>query len=415
MSDSALIVHDWGNAILHIDGDAFFAACEQATNPALAGKPVVVGRERGIVTAASYQAKRCGVKRGMRIREVSKICPDAYIITSDYEKYSLFSARMIEILERFSPVVEQYSIDEAFVDLTGLRRYFHSSYEKLGLKIKRSIREELGISVSAGISLTKTLAKIASKEKKPDGLTVIPGTQLHHYLTRLPVGEVWGIGPNTAAWCEKLGVHTALDLARKPAEFIRRYFTKPVYETWQELNGVIIYPVKPGAKTDYQSISKARTFTPTADRFTVFAHLSANLEAACFKARRYKLAPQRLVLFLRTRDYQTDAVEMKLTAPAAYPLILAPFLQQGFEQLYQPGVFYRQTGVILKQLASIRGMQPSLFDDPVRLEKTTKLYQAVDNLKIRLGTEIITDGLSISDKPRSETERLSLPVVKIKV
>jgi DNA polymerase-4/DNA polymerase V len=414
MKNTPLLVHDWNNAILHIDADAFFAACEQATNPSLQNKPVVVGRERGIVTAASYEAKRRGIRRGMRLSEVKKVCPEAILITSDYEKYSLFSFRLMEILRRFSPLVEPYSIDEAFVDLTGLRRPFHASYEELGLMIKTAVRNELGITVSVGISLTKTLAKIASRHQKPDGLTLITGRQIHHYLSVLPVGEVWGIGPNTAAWCAKLGIHTALDLARKPAGFIQRHFSKPFYEIWQELNGTVVYPVNPLPKTTYLSISKARTFPPTGDRLTVFAHLSNNLEDACFKARRYQLAPQRLVLFLRTQEFKECAVELKLTTASAYPPLLTPFFEQGFNRLFQDGVWYRQTGVILTHLVPARPVQPSLFDDPVRLEKIARLYQAVDQLKAQEGLNILTHGLAPSTSPSSQ-DRLSIPVFKIRV
>lgn len=119
-----------------------------------------------MATAVSYEAKAKGIKRGMLIHEIKKLCPDAVFINSDYEKYSLFSVRMFEILRRFSPQVEEYSIDEAFVDLTGLRRVYHCSYDEIGMRIKETIKKELGITVSVGISLTKVLAKVASKHKK---------------------------------------------------------------------------------------------------------------------------------------------------------------------------------------------------------------------------------------------------------
>lgn len=413
MSTQPLMVYDWHNAIMHIDADAFFVACEQATNPGLLGKPVVVGRERGIVTAASYQAKARGIKRGMRIWEVKKVCPEALVINSDYEKYSLFSLRMMEIIKGFSPLVEEYSIDEAFVDLTGLRGRYHSSYQELGLQVKQAIKAELGISVSVGISLTKVLAKIASRHKKPDGLTVIPGRQVHHYLENLPVEEVWGIGHNTAAWCAKLGISTALDFARRTEDFIKRHFSKPFYEIWQELNGRQVHPVSGEAKSDYKSISKAQTFSPSADRLTVYARLSANLEDACFKARRYQLAPQRLILFLRSQDYQERAVELKLSGACAYPLLLSPFVQKGFDQIFQAGVIYRQTGVVLTHLVSLRNAQFSLFDDPVRLERIERLYQAVDRLKVKLGNAVLTDGLCLEQ--RSRENRLKIPILNIKV
>ncbi len=153
MREGPLTISSWPKAILHVDADAFFASCEQAVNPLLKGRPVVTGLERGIVAAASYEAKARGIKRGMRIGEVRRLCPDAVILPSDYETYSLFSVRLFEILRRFSPQVEEYSIDEAFVDITGLRRPYHSSYEEIGRCIQETIHKELDITVSIGISI----------------------------------------------------------------------------------------------------------------------------------------------------------------------------------------------------------------------------------------------------------------------
>jgi len=155
-SYNPIMIHSWPRAIMHIDADAFFASCEQAIHPELKGKPVITGKERGIVAAASYEAKNRGVERGMRLFEAKKVCPDVIMLPSDYETYSLFSVRMFEILRRFSPVVEEYSIDEAFVDLTGLRRLYHSSYKDIAFKIQEEVEKELGITVSVGYSLQDT-------------------------------------------------------------------------------------------------------------------------------------------------------------------------------------------------------------------------------------------------------------------
>ncbi|MFN4132663.1 MAG: DNA polymerase IV, partial [Caldimicrobium sp.] len=219
-----LNIHSFPQAILHLDANAFFASVEQATNPDLKGKAVVVGKERGIVTAVSYEGKALGIKRGMTIKEVEKKYPQVIILESDYEKYSIFSLKLFEILRRFSPIVEEYSIDEAFADLKGLRGYFHASYEEIGQQIKNTIKRGLGITVSIGISLTKVLAKLASNYKKPDGLTLISGREIHNYLKDIPVSEVWGIGPQRAALCEKLGIYSALDLASAKEEFIKKHF-----------------------------------------------------------------------------------------------------------------------------------------------------------------------------------------------
>src|SRR5512145_3462178 len=143
MEAQPLTIRSWDKAILHVDADAFFASCEQAIHPELKGRPVITGKERGIVAAASYEAKARGVKRGVRLSDVKKLCPDAVILPSDYETYSLFSVRMFEILRRFSPDVEEYSIDEAFVDLTGLRRTFHGPYEEIARQMQETVESEL--------------------------------------------------------------------------------------------------------------------------------------------------------------------------------------------------------------------------------------------------------------------------------
>ena len=137
MTTQPLTIRSWPQAILHLDADAFFASCEQAVHPELRGRPVITGKERGIVAAASYEAKAKGITRGVSLYDVKKICPDAVIVPSDYETYSLFSVRMFEILRRFSPDVEEYSIDEAFVDLTGLQ-------EKLSRPLRPDRKEDAG-------------------------------------------------------------------------------------------------------------------------------------------------------------------------------------------------------------------------------------------------------------------------------
>ena len=243
MDNQPLMISSYPQAIMHIDADAFFASCEQAIHPELKGKPVITGKERGIVAAASYEAKARGVTRAMRLFEVKKVCPDCIILPSDYETYSLFSVRMFEIMRRFSPDVEEYSIDEAFVDLTGLRRSFHGSYESIAEKIRKAIETELGITVSAGVSLSKVLAKIGSKHNKPNGLTMIPGREIHLYLEKLPVEKVWGIGANTSAFLKKHGIVTALQFAKREEGWVDRYLSKPYREIWNELNGRSVYPV----------------------------------------------------------------------------------------------------------------------------------------------------------------------------
>jgi len=405
MDNSPLTIHSWPGAILHLDADAFFASCEQAIHPELRGKPVVAGKERGIVAAASYEAKARGVKTGMSLLDVKKVCPDAIMVPSDYETYSLYSLRMFEILRRFSPDVEEYSIDEAFVDLTGLRRRYHGPYGMIAQNMQETIETELGITVSVGVSLSKVLAKIGSKYNKPHGLTVIPGRDIHIYLQQLPIEKVWGIGPNTAAFLRKFGVTTALEFARKDERFIEKHLSKPYREIWHELNGRSVYPVVTESKSSYQSISKTKTFTPASnDETFVYAQLSRNLENACIKARRYKLAATRLILCLRKQDYTSAGMEIKLSRPTSYPTDLFGPLKKGFNHIYQRNSFYRQTGIVLVGLVSEAGIQYTLFDDPARIEKMARIYSTVDELSARFGKHTILHATSLPTKLQAQHE-----------
>ncbi len=262
MTQQLFSLSSWPRAIVHIDGDAFFTSCEEAIHPELKGKPLITGGERGIVACASYAAKKIGVKRGVSLPEARKTCPGLIILPSDYETYSLFSRRMFSIMRRFTPDVEEYSIDEAFADITGMRRALRSSYEEIALNMKQEIEKELGITVSVGLSITKVLAKVASKHQKPAGMTVIKGRDIAQYLQDLPVEKIWGIGPATTNYLAKMGVRTALAFAELPEETVLKKFTKPGVEIWQELRGKSVYPVVPEEKSTYASISKTKTFAP---------------------------------------------------------------------------------------------------------------------------------------------------------
>ncbi len=395
----------WPQAILHMDADAFFASCEQAIHPELRGRPVVTGKERGIVSAASYEAKARGVKRGMSYYDIKKVCPDAIIVPSDYETYSLFSVRMFQILKRFSPDVEEYSIDEAFVDLTGLRRKFHGSYESIAARIQATVERELGITVSIGVSLSKVLAKLGSKHNKPKGLTIIPGREIHTYLEKLPVEDLWGIGPNTAAFLNKLGIRTALQFARKDAAFVKQHLSKPFQEIWAELNGHSIYEVAAETKSSYQSISKTKTFTPPSkDPEFIFAQLSKNLENACIKARRHGLAAQRLIVFLRRQDFRDVGVELKLSRPTAYPGEMFEALRQGFDDVFLADTPHRQTGVVLSGLVPENKVQFTLFDDVAKIEKMERVYSSMDELARKFGKHTIQHASSLPTRQHLQHE-----------
>ncbi len=386
MSEPIFILRSWPRAILHIDGDAFFASCEEAMHPELRGKPIITGAERGIVACASYAAKAKGIKRGVPLRQAKLLCPGLIVLPSDYESYSLFSRRMFNVIRRFTPQVEEYSIDEAFADITGMRRALHASYETIAGRIKDAIKRDVGVSVSAGLAVTKVLAKVASKRRKPDGFTVISGREIAAYLEGLPCGAIWGIGPATAHYLEKLGVRTALEFACLSERTVAKRFSKPGRETWQELRGESVYPVCGEERSTRFSISRTRTFAPpTSDPEYLFAHLMRNLEAACLKARGYSLAPRSITAYLRKQDFDSTAGEMRLDRPSFHPLELSQSLRELFVLLFRSGTLYRATSIVLAELVPARPVQYSLFEEPREAEKVEELYRAVDGLNGKYG------------------------------
>lgn len=397
----------WGSprsfprAILHIDGDSFFASCEVAKNPLLRGKMVITGKERGIVSSMSYEAKRRGVTRAMPIHEIKKKFPEAIILPSDYETYSLFSNRMYAIVRRYCPLVEEYSIDECFADLTGLRRTLRMPYPEMAAAIKRELEVELGMTFSMGLSATKVLAKIGSKWNKPSGLTVIPLSEANHFLRETRAVQVWGIGPNTAAYLEKFGIHTALDFVNRDEQWVRGKLSKPIIEIWQELNGTSVYEVHPEDRESYQSISKTRTFTPSSrDRALVFSQLSKNVENACIKARRWGLASPEIFFFLKSQDFKYHGCAVKLSHPSCIPQEILGAVEKFFPQVFDAGLDprrpggvgaptessgYRATGITLMKLRDADQVQLDLFGAVLHSEGVRHLFESVDELCATFG------------------------------
>ncbi|MFA6097680.1 MAG: DNA polymerase IV [Candidatus Paceibacterota bacterium] len=398
-------IFDFPKAILHIDGDSFFASCEVAKNPELRGKAVITGLERGIVSSMSYEAKRMGITRAMRLFEVRKICPDAVILPSDYETYSLFSLRMYDIVRRYTPEVEEYSIDECFADLTGLQRPLNMSYEEMADRIKKELDSSLGITFSVGLAPTKVLAKIGSKFKKPSGLTIIKGREAHLFLNETPVGKVWGIGPQTSSYMNKLGIETALDFALKDKDWVLQKFTKPHFETWRELRGESVFALSVGKKDDYKSISKTKTFTPpSSDKEFIFSQLSKNVENACIKLRRHKLSTKRIFFFLKTQAYRYRGAEIKLSDATVSPNEILDAIGNYYSGVHVPGTLFRSTGVILSDLETMKDRQLDLFGKVAVLEKFTKIFESMDGIDRKYGKHSVFLGTSFSAMKNAQHE-----------
>ncbi len=216
-------VDDATATILHVDMDAFFAAVELLDHPELRGKPAIVGHPgpRSVVTSATYEARRFGVRSAMPVSQALRLCPTAIILPPHMEKYREYSKRVMTIFSEVTPLVEPLSIDEAFLDVSGARRLLGSP-RRIAELIRSRVREETGLTCSVGAASTKFVAKLASGRAKPDGLLVIPASETLAYLRPLPVGALWGVGESTQQSLQRLGLHTVADLADTPLSVLQR-------------------------------------------------------------------------------------------------------------------------------------------------------------------------------------------------
>lgn len=379
-------IQSWPSCVLHLDADSFFASVEQAINPVYRGKPCMVGAERGIAIAVSVEAKRLGVKRGMTVWDIQKRWPQVIRLPSNFENYLIFSQKMFRIMKRYSPMTEEYSIDEGFMDLRGLRKVFRGSYVKIAEMMKEEIERDLGITVSVGISLTKSLAKLCSKRNKPSGVCSVNGREIEGLLSTTSLDKIWGFGNQTQSLLNKLGIYSPLDYVRKDESFIKKYFHKPGLEIYHELRGDSIYRVNPQAKQSYQSISKTKTFMPASrDRDFIFSELITNLERACLKARKYKLYTHKIYIFLKTQSYKKYYEEVKLEIPTNSELDLIQKVKAMFDQVFNPHFIYRSTGVILADLKENDEIQLSLFENRLSSLEHRKVSQTMDNINLKLG------------------------------
>lgn len=404
------MIISWPEVILCLDGDAFFASVTQAVHPELKGKPVVTGYERGIATAVSYEARKLGIVRGMRCWEIKKQFPNVTIAHSDYRLYHLFSEKMFTFMRKYSPCVEVYSVDEGFADLKGMRRPLHMSYEQIAQVMKKEIETSLGITVSIGVSVTKSLAKLAVNLNKPSGLTIVSGLNIDELLKKVDVSKIWGIGIQTSAFLKKLNVNTAYEFAKKPEWFIKRNLSKPYQEIWRELNGEMVYKVNPDIKREYKSITRSETVTPpTNDKNILYSRLLSHVEDCFFKARNYNYAVKKVFIFLKTQEFKYHGIEIKFTEATSYPMIVRNEISEGFKKIYKKGVFYRATGSTIMDFSENNQKQPSLFFNNPSLEKKAKnLYPMIESKKVDFGTSLFDNERLIRKKKEI---KLSLPLL----
>jgi DNA polymerase-4/DNA polymerase V len=331
----------------------------------------------------------------MSLREIKKICPNIIILPSDYETYSLYSKRMYEIVRRYTEEIEEYSIDECFADLTGMRRPNRMSYEQMTKQIKDELDTELGMTFSVGLSVNKVTAKIGSKWKKPSGLTIITSHDLNTYLAKYAIEKIWGIGPQTSAYLRKFNITTALDFAKRDIEWVAKYLSKPFQEIHRELNGHFVYPLIIGEKHDYSSISKTKTFTPPSkDKAFVFSQLSKNIENACIKLRRHNLYTKRFAFFLKTQDFHYQGLEFKLLEAVSVPQEIVGAIREQFNKIFSLQKEYRATGITLMDLDHCSTTTIDMFGQSLNMEKMGIIYKAIDSVSARFGKHTVFLGSS---------------------
>ncbi|MFI5198899.1 MAG: DNA polymerase IV [Candidatus Limnocylindrales bacterium] len=303
--------------ILHVDLDAFFAAVEQRDRPELRGRPVVVGGggpdQRGVVSAASYEARGFGIHSAMPLRTAGALCPDAVFLPVDGRKYQAVSREVMTILRRYTPLVEPISIDEAFLDVTASRALFGDGPE-IGRAIRAAILDEVQLTASVGVATTKLVAKIASDLRKPDALVVVePGTEAA-FLAPLPIRRLWGVGERTAAGLAELGVSTMGDLAALPADLLVRRFGKHGATLAMRAQGIDDDPVSDGGPA--KSISHEHTFdVDTNDRVLIDKTLLAMADGVASRLRSAGLRAATVQVKIRDSSFRTITRQKTLAEP----------------------------------------------------------------------------------------------------
>lgn len=305
-----------GASILHVDLDAFFASVEQRDNPALRGRPVVVGgdpRGRGVVSAASYEARAYGVRSAMPLRTAAALCPRASFLPVRGARYAEVSRQVMGILRRYTPVVEQVSIDEAFLDVTGTE-VLHGSPERIGAAIRTAIRSELGLSASVGVASSRLVAKVASDLRKPDALVVVPAGTESAFLDPLPIGRLWGVGAKTRTVLAEHGVRTIGDLARLPPDVLRRRLGEHGTTLSDRARGIDPTPV--GGEADARSVSHEHTFDQdTRDPEVIERSLLALAEGVASRLRAGGVLASTIAIKVRDSGFVTHTRQVTLHDP----------------------------------------------------------------------------------------------------
>ena len=395
--------------ILHVDMDAFFVSVELLERPELRGKPVVVGGrpdQRGVVSAASYEARKFGIQSAMPLRTAGKLCPHAIFLDGHHAKYGEWSDRVASILAKFSPVVEMVSIDEAYLDLAGTERLHGPSFAAAH-KLLRTITTTTGLPCSAGLASTRLVAKIASEQAKPRGLLWIPVGQEPRFLAQLPVRKIPGIGEVTERALRALGIEYVHQLADYPQEKLEQIFGQWGTALYRKARGGDSYEFVLDAEP--KSISQNHTFgEDTSDVAAMESMLSHLSQKACKRLREAGLSSRTLTITIRYTGFDTYTRSKTLGDPVEFDADAFAVFLSLFREHRNPKRKVRLIGVALSGLT--HGNEQLDLLDPERRAKLDKLTRAADSLRDRFGFAKIQFGSSLlTEKPERENERGEIP------
>lgn len=393
--------------IIHVDMDAFFASVEQLDNPALKGKPVIVGGRpdgRGVVSAASYEARAFGVHSAMPLKTALRLCPQGVFLPVRFARYGEISKHIREIFHRYTPMVEPLSSDEAFLDVKGSEGLFGSA-ETIGRKIKEEILNETGLTASVGLGPNKFLAKLASDLRKPDGFVVITPDKIREILDPLPVGRLWGVGKKAELRLQALGYKTIGQIAAANPKALEMAFGSSAIYLWELAQGIDFRVVTPDRLA--KSLSADITFSEDIEDEEVLGEKLLDLvEHLGARLRKKEIKAAVLEVKLRSSDFETRSVSKTLLEPMNETM----FLWGEAKALLQKLLKFDLLPARLISVGAVRLVRPGeiqggLFDTKI-IKKQGEIDRTLDAIKAKFGSESIGRGVFLtSDDKKSKKEQ----------
>lgn len=377
--------------VAHLDFDAFFAAVEENLDPSLRGKPVIVGGgERGVVATANYVARRYGVHSAMPLRTAHRLCPHGVYLNGHHGLYREYSQRLMNILDQYSPLVEQVSLDEAYVDLTGTERLFGPPVETAAL-IQRRVKDELALSISVGVASNKLVAKVASDYRKPAGFTVVSAGEEAAFLAPLPVERIPGVGSVLLAQLHDRGVVTVGDLARVPAHLLRLSFGEWGEVLAHRARGEDVRPVTP--HEEVKSISREHTFDEDVSDVSLLESTLVSLtEDVCRRLRHKRLEARTVTVKIRYSDFVTHTCSHTLSRACDVDEVFFEEVLDLFRQGRRRRYHLRLLGVGVSNLVT-RMWQDDLFDQELPLLRELDLK--LDAIRAKYGPGAVRRGAAL--------------------